>query len=362
VFVVAFLGLRTAAGRLFPRQPDFPLLADRLAGGVAGLATAYLAVGLVAILVQMLPVAPDFLGYEAFRYVPAGGEPGVDIDQVKPGDRLWLDWDRGTLAVFAYLSGGPLGSDADLLLRRYGDVYPAEETRTAKYGGEVDLDDFFYYFWYRRWLAIYWRTDGRVALGPIPEQVQWSGEGRGLILENGRARIMDDLDMRILEAAREPALEDFPSERAPSGDDFLLVRFRFKAVNRWPQTVDSAQFTLIDTYGAKLGGVPRVYGRARVVQGHDEMLSVATAPEAAPRDLRFHIPAGREQGTWLADGMAWEFTESRQFDVTTLVFALPKGMRTSAVRLMYEASGKPPAAPSEAGKAAPAAAPRKASP
>ncbi len=176
IFCVVFLGLRVLAETLLGNESAFPSLADSIGGAVLGLAAGYLVVGLCLVLAQMLPMPPSILGYSPFRY---DGKNNT----VKEGDRLWLRWDRGTLALFGYLSGGPLGGEERRLFNRYGNVYSASagpvpapdlaavlsaeasakaEARSAK----PDADDMLYYHWYRRWEYVRWRT--RVAQGPLP--------------------------------------------------------------------------------------------------------------------------------------------------------------------------------------------------
>jgi len=179
IFCVVFLGLRMLAEIFFKNESAFPSLADSIGGAVVGFAAGYLAVGICLVLVQMLPMPPSILGYSPFRY---DGKNNT----VKEGDRLWLRWDRGTLALFGWLSAGSLGSEEHLLFNRYGKLYPpprddsgeapapdssavlsAEasakaEARSAK----ADADDMLYYHWYRRWQYVQWRTG--VAQGPLP--------------------------------------------------------------------------------------------------------------------------------------------------------------------------------------------------
>ena len=175
IFCVVFLGLRVLAETFLKNEPAFPSLADSLGGAVLGFAAGYLAVGLCLVLVQMLPMPPSILGYSPFQY------DGKNI-MVTEGDRLWLRWDRGTLALFGWLSANSLGSKEHLLFNRYGELYPpprddSGEAPAPGKGTEAprpaakahpDADDMLYYHWYRRWEYIRWRRCG--AQGPLPHE------------------------------------------------------------------------------------------------------------------------------------------------------------------------------------------------
>jgi len=166
IFCVVFLGLRMLAEIFFKNESAFPSLADSLGGTVVGFAAGYLAVGLCLVLVQMLPMPPSILGYSPFQY---DGKNNL----VTEGDRLWLRWDRGTLALFGYLSGGPLGGEERRVFNRYGNVYPpgagpapAPDLSAVARSAKADADDMLYYHWYRRWQYVQWRT--KVTQGPLP--------------------------------------------------------------------------------------------------------------------------------------------------------------------------------------------------
>ena len=359
LFCVVFLALRTLGEMLWKAESDFSAWADRIGGGALGAVSGYLTVGVCTVLVQMLPTAPDFLGYEAFTYVrpPSVGQPG----SVKPGDRLWLGWDRGTLAFFGYLSSGALGSKENSVFQRYGDVYPPKEMRGEKYaGGEADLDDFLYYHWYRRWEFILWQT-GEVK-GPVSRT---AAPSEGLPLVVGKSMDINDVNIRIIRVDRTAALEDFPSERLASREEFLVLTLRFRPLARWPHGIDSAQFVLEESPGVRVKRTPLVYGRARAAKPQNEVLTEGAIPcEVTPRGLRFGIPPDKPQGHFLMDGAAFRFTEGRQCELRTFVFVIPKGLVTDEMRVTL--APKPPATvkPPEAkpGPAAPAAKPPEARP
>ena len=357
VLCVVFLGLRTAGERLLPNQPAFLPWADHAGGGAIGLVVGYVAVGVCLVLVQMLPVAPRFLGYEVFRYVEGAGES--DPERIEPGDRLYLAPDRGVLTFFAYLSegcprpeplygqgtrtgvGGPLGSagsDTPGLLNRYADVYPPPQMRGDGYAAVTDVDDILYYHWYRRWQYIHFRTGSR--LGPIPEVPAGTAAEHALPLDRTRSTTLYGMSLRVSRAARSDSIEEFPDERPPQGEEFLAVTVRFKPVRRWPRTIDSAQFHLIDGRGVRVGGPSRIHGTAkRPAAGADaepEVVGRSSCPASFPRALRFAFPEGGTKGRYLMDGARFHFVQKREYVSRILVFTVPSRMRTDQLRLFMD--------------------------
>ena len=349
VLCVVFLGLRTAGERLLPHQPAFLPWADHAGGGAIGLVVGYVAVGVCLVLVQMLPVAPRFLGYEPFRYVEGTGE--ADPERIEPGDRLYLAPDRGVLTFFAYLVGGPLGSagsdtvragtsEAPGLLNRYADVYPPPRMRGDTYAPVTDVDDILYYHWYRRWQYILFRTGSR--LGPLAEVPAGTAAEHALPLDRARSTTLYGMSLRVNRAARSEAIEEFPDERPPQGEEFLAVTVRFKPVRRWPRTIDSAQFHLIDARGVRVGGASRIHGTAKrpaPVAGADagpEVVARSGSPASFPRALRFAFPEGATEGHYLMDGARFHFVEKREYASRILVFTVPSAMRTDQLRLFLD--------------------------
>lgn len=366
VFAATFLGLRTLAVRLLPARSHLSGLADWAGGVLAGAATGYLTVGLCLLIVQMLPVAPGFLGYEPFEYIKA--ETEVEPDVVRPGSPLWLQWDRGTLGFFNYLSSASLGSEASGIVARYGDAYPPAEGRDKGYTAALDVDDFLYYHWYRRWAAVKWRTGQ--PMGPLPPAVRGGVEGQGLPLEAGRTLTQAGLDLRVMRVARQPSLDDFRNEKPPAGNEFLLVTLRFSPANLvagQPRTVDSSGFYLVDNLGGRISPDASLYGPAKA-GAPPTIQRLPTAPEKATlRGLTYGVLPGAEEGHYLADGAAFEFSDAGQVEARTLVFLVPQRIRPDNVRLMYSPSPPPlrpepipatKAPPKAAPKATPKAAPR----
>jgi hypothetical protein len=357
VFCVVFLALRTAAENLLPNQPKFPAVLDWSGGAVLGAAAGYLTVGVCLVFVQMLPTAPDFLGYEAFRYVARKGDQPDDV--LVTNQPLWLRWDHGALNFFGYLSGAALGSDETDLFMRCGDVYPPKERRGPDYKAEVDEDDFLYYHWYRRWEFISWYT--RRPEGPMSSAAVASRSGPGLPLAPGSSFSVNNLTLYTVRTERRSDLAAFPDVRAGSGEDFLLVTLRFQALGTGPRAVDSSEFFLLDNLGARYRN-PLISGRAKTAQPENQMLSDSPTPAVmTPRKVRFSFAPNQTQGQFLADGAGFVFATAAQHDVRTLVFLVRKNVGIENLRLNVTPAPPPetkaPPAKSPETKAPPAKAP-----
>jgi hypothetical protein len=343
VFCLVFMGLRMACDQFLPNQPAFPYYINFPGGGVVGLATGYLCVGLCLVLAQMLPLAPDILGYSPFDYAPAESE--ARLDSLNKGEPLWLSWDRGALTFFGYLSAAPLGSEASTFHRRYGDRYPPPEFSKLPKTGPVD--DILYCDWYRRYQAVRWRQYGMA--GPLPRRVS-TVEDKGLALIADRARVVDDVDLRVLGVVRRDTLDGFPQVKPPANEDFVLITLLI-TVGKPPRTVDSADFLLLTNLGEKIHKPPLIYGAARTDKADQPVL---VKPEFRP--------AAPPTGQYLADGATFAFAAPRDRALSTFVFTMPKSKGFETVRLLFEppaAPVKPEATPATPAKPGPAKAPAK---
>jgi uncharacterized membrane protein required for colicin V production len=367
IFSLTFLALRTAGEKVLRIQPPFSPRAEFVGGAALGAITGYLAVGVCLVLVQMLPLPPQILGYAPFRY-------DRDTGAVRPGDGLWLAWDRGTLALFAYFSGGPLGGDEHRLFRRYGNVYPpgadpaAEpdlsadrsavalakaEARSAK----ADADDMLYRHWLRRWEFIKWRT-GR-AQGPLhpderaaPAETETARRLPGVALRAGQRIADGDLILRIARIERTGRLADFDAETPPQGCVLLVLTLDLSPGAAVPVNIDTRRGVLLAENGRRYGD-PKVYGPARLGTAGLEILHVTPRPprDLAARNLRFGVPENKTRGHYLADGAVLHFTDQAQEEQLDLVYTLPADLADNELRFLFDPA--PPAAPSAPGPAAP---------
>jgi uncharacterized membrane protein required for colicin V production len=355
IFCVVFLGLRVLAETLLRNEPAFPSMADSLGGAVLGFAAGYLAVGLCLVLVQMLPMPPSILGYSPFQY---DGKNNM----VTEGDRLWLRWDRGTLALFGWLSAHSLGSEECRLFNRYGELYPpprddsgqasapAEGTKAARPAARPrpDADDMLYYHWYRRWQYVQWQTG--VTQGPLPgepvEVVEQTGPGQlpGMALNRGHVLRSDAVAIRIVRLERAEQVADFPDVRRGEREIFLVLTLDLSPARVAPVSVDTRQFVLMAERGQRFTN-PLVYGLARLGRPDPEIEHRAgmTPSETTPRNLRFGIPEGKVRGHYLMDGAAFRFAEMSQQEELAFIYTVPAGLNDGALRLLFEPA--PPAAP-----------------
>lgn len=346
VFCVAFVVLRALGEKLLKNEPQFSPILDHAGGGAAGAVTGYLAVGICLLLVQMLPTSPDFLGYEAFRF-RRGQERATDT--VEPGPTLWLQWDRGTLEFFNYLTSKPFGSAESGLLARCGDVYPPPEKRAEEYQAVLDANDFLYYYWYRRYEFIQWQTG--VASGPIPERARPITEGPGLPLITGQMSVQSEVSVRIMRFDRMASIEAFPQERPAGGEEFLVMTLRFRPTARLPRAIDSSQFFLLGSRGERFRD-PMLYGRAKPGKPENQFLPDFAIPSAlAPRGVRFNLPAGKAEGNYLVSGATFTFTpsEPKQEEVRTFIFTVPKQTQLPNALLRLNVLPTPPAPSAPAG-------------
>jgi len=349
IFCVVFLGLRVLAETLFKNESAFPSLADSIGGAVLGLAAGYLAVGLCLVLVQMLPMPPSILGYSPFQY---DGKNNL----VTEGDRLWLRWDRGTLALFGWLSANSLGSKEHLLFNRYGDVYApagagpdaAPDLSAVARSAKADADDMLYYHWYRRWEYVRWRTG--VAQGPLPgepqEVVEEGAPGQlpGAALKRGHVFRSDDVTIRVARIDRVDQVANFPDVRRGDQEIFLVLTLDISPTRAVPASVDTRQFVLMAERGQRFTN-PLVHGPARLGRPDPEIEHRAgmTPAETTPRNLRFGIPKDKTRGYYLMDGATFRFTDKSQEEQRAFIYTIPADLDDDALRLLFEPA--PPAAP-----------------
>lgn len=128
VFIVAMLILRTLFDSLIKGNMQFPVYVDRAGGGLFGLVTGLIIVGMVAVGFQMLPFNSTLMGFTRYRLVSSENKT-VDIPQEGNAfafkdmrlvpNSLWLNPDRFVVALVSNLSAGALHGGTS-----FSDVYP----------------------------------------------------------------------------------------------------------------------------------------------------------------------------------------------------------------------------------------------
>ncbi len=347
LFAFAFLALRTIGEHFFKHEAPFGTWINRIGGGALGAATGFVTVGVCMVVLQMLPTAPDFFGYEPFKYQRRTNSVGRGAD-------LWLQWDRGVIELYAYLLGGPHGPVERGPLARYGDLYPPPEMRTADeeaeeeappgrrtdgHAGGIDVlnaDDMLYYHWYRRYLYI--MTSVKQARGPIPDVEAMMAALPGIWLDNRRTEIMQDLEHRISRVETIEGLEEFPDLAPAEGRALLKFELDFQPIDDYedfPLTVDTSQYVLIRRDGRRYEN-PRIFGKAREVDGKPVVETRRTSPEITARGVRFAIPENRVRGAYLADGATLVFDAPHERHNLEFIYSVPAATEPETVRLLLE--------------------------
>ena len=134
IFIVSLLIMRTVFDLAITQNVHFPVYVDRAVGGVLGLFTALIIVGMLAISVHLLPFGRTFLGFSRYTLVDETEQPIVapeghridnhlaqlDYSRIRPRrQNLWLKPDAFTVALVGYLSNHALQGDTP-----WTDVYP----------------------------------------------------------------------------------------------------------------------------------------------------------------------------------------------------------------------------------------------
>src|SRR5687767_2266297 len=66
MFATIYIVLRVAFDKMIPGNVRFPVLVDKIGGGVMGLIAGVFAAGILAIVAQYLPMAPAVAGYSKY--------------------------------------------------------------------------------------------------------------------------------------------------------------------------------------------------------------------------------------------------------------------------------------------------------
>jgi hypothetical protein len=108
-FGLSLLVLRMVFDKLIRRVLLLPAWMDRLGGGVCGIVTGLVMVGVMAVCVQMLPFGGPFLGYQRVPVVRRGPGAAGKLQADAPQRELWLRPDRFAAATASLVSSGAFG-------------------------------------------------------------------------------------------------------------------------------------------------------------------------------------------------------------------------------------------------------------
>ncbi len=129
IFVITLLVLRTIYDKLITGNLRFHVYVDRAGGGVFGMVTALIIVGMLNIGFLMLPFGAKFLGFSRFEVVdkdtnkPVGENlTAIDWSKVKQvRQKTWLNAGGFTTSLVSHLSQGALRGREDV---SFGEIYP----------------------------------------------------------------------------------------------------------------------------------------------------------------------------------------------------------------------------------------------
>ncbi len=112
-FGMSLLILRLVFDKLIRRTCLLPLWVDRIGGGVCGLITGLIIVGVMAACVQMVPFGGSFLAFQRVPVVErgSGGAATLKIPTDTSQRELWLKPDRFAMTTASLLSGGILSGE-----------------------------------------------------------------------------------------------------------------------------------------------------------------------------------------------------------------------------------------------------------
>lgn len=116
-FGVPLIGLRVLLDRFLQRACPLPGLVDKIGGGLCGLITGQVAVGVFAICLQLIPFGTSILGYSRFESTmpkPGGGASAVAVRGPERNLGLGLSPDRFTFALLNTLSRGVFAGSVNL--------------------------------------------------------------------------------------------------------------------------------------------------------------------------------------------------------------------------------------------------------
>ncbi len=146
LFALSLGLLRVATNSLAPKEPEFPATVQRVGGAFFGLISGYLVAGFLVCLLQTLPWAEDFMGFE-YRVGPERPAKAA-LPRPFPPDRVWLSLMQ-SLSTHAFATDDEPFDKGGTYELRYGryrrdqkvDKGGATQYQPpAPYGGELDKE------------------------------------------------------------------------------------------------------------------------------------------------------------------------------------------------------------------------------
>lgn len=210
IFVVTLVVLRVLTDKYIGTGMQFPMIVDRAGGGLLGLLTGLLVIGVALIGIQMLPVGPELLGFQ--RISPAAP---------KVRHSVWLNPDGFTVGIVNLLSAPGRFSGGG----SFGDARPAflDDLAAANLGAAVNS---------RRDVPLqalaarnYWLVDSIDEVMQQPEGDKWKREFKKVQPDDPAHRYL------VVRVGLDTGAADFPEE----GGSLRMARFtpaQFRIVGR----------------------------------------------------------------------------------------------------------------------------------
>lgn len=140
IFILSLLILRVVSDQLIRGNMQFPVWVDRIGGGLLGLVSGIVIVGMIQIGFQLLPFDNTFLGFNRFAAVTKGSDREIDEEKLPDMDPAEVAWKRENLAMspdeftirlVSTMSEGALSGS-----ERFRDTYPdfAEYVQNSREG------------------------------------------------------------------------------------------------------------------------------------------------------------------------------------------------------------------------------------
>lgn len=110
-FSLAFLFLRLVSDKVVPNNIKNNTMVDYAGGGIFGLATGVISMGILVIGIGNMRVATDFLGYQPLWYSP---DRQTGAGSLVKSDSLWIPVDKIVANLYGHLSSGSMSSPQPL--------------------------------------------------------------------------------------------------------------------------------------------------------------------------------------------------------------------------------------------------------
>lgn len=335
IFIGSLLVLRIVFDLAVTGNMHFPIQVDRIGGGILGLITALIIVGMLAIGFQLLNFDSSFLGFARYRLVDTSSGAPVDFGKpdektgIPPGNIATIDWtnvrqerhnlwfhpDGFTVALVSHLS-----DNAFTGRNRFRTAYPdflgsIHRAKTGIYRGEKNA---------------------------VPPDCM-SVSGYSYLKKSQTFK-----DRKITISGSQPKTKSatlVPSRRPGPGTQLMVVRTVLK-----PEAADSGSMVQFTTEQIRLVARERAGGQSK------EYFPVGMSlPQPIPGALYYEVAQGEGFARKLTNNLAeidfvFEVPEAEDFEPLFLEYKqnarvnLDKGLKRDQLRAIIGGAATPPAA------------------